>query len=208
MIFLEYWICSTWEHLFFFEFDLIPEEFFRGKVTKQQWHCFDHFQLNVTVYDANTILRDVEIGSFELDLAYIYDLPNHELYRRWTGLSDSSGKTSGVQVERSWDIYMLGILENECHRVRTRRCSSCSRGGWRGTVISEQLFFLKWKSINLKLWQSLWHNNRKWKWHITGWWWGWCKRPAVFGVTTSINQIRTSQTRSEHIQGWRLTENG
>eukprot|EP01119_Soliformovum_irregulare_P020127 TRINITY_DN648_c0_g1_i1.p1 TRINITY_DN648_c0_g1~~TRINITY_DN648_c0_g1_i1.p1 ORF type:complete len:1282 (+),score=464.21 TRINITY_DN648_c0_g1_i1:141-3986(+) len=76
-------IC-TWDHLFFFEFHVLPEEFFAGKI-------------RITVYDANTILRNVEIGSFELDTGYVHGLQGHEIYRRWVALSDSSGKHNNIQ---------------------------------------------------------------------------------------------------------------
>lgn len=38
------------------------------------------------------------IGAFEFDTSYIYELEGHELYRRWVGLVDTTGKHGGVQV--------------------------------------------------------------------------------------------------------------
>eukprot|EP01114_Cavostelium_apophysatum_P012665 TRINITY_DN2890_c0_g1_i2.p1 TRINITY_DN2890_c0_g1~~TRINITY_DN2890_c0_g1_i2.p1 ORF type:complete len:2032 (+),score=608.70 TRINITY_DN2890_c0_g1_i2:72-6098(+) len=87
-------IC-TWDQLFFFEFSILPEEFLNGKVI-------------VSVFDANTLLRDVEIGSFEFDLATIYDLDGHELYRKWVALSDKASKFQGVQGYLKLSITALG----------------------------------------------------------------------------------------------------
>lgn len=64
---------------------MLGEEFMSGR-------------LRVTVFDANTVLRDVEIGSFEFDMATIYEMQGHELYRKWVGLTDATGKFPGLQV--------------------------------------------------------------------------------------------------------------
>jgi hypothetical protein len=55
-------------------------------------------QIKVGVYDANTILRNVLIGAYEFDVGAVYNMENHELYRRWVALSDVTGKKQGVQV--------------------------------------------------------------------------------------------------------------
>ena len=51
------------------------------------------------MYDANTIMRNVEIGSYEFGIQDIYKMPGQELYRKWVGLVDSTGKHPGVQVK-------------------------------------------------------------------------------------------------------------
>jgi len=87
-------IC-TWDHLMFFEYKLLPEEFFRGKV-------------KVSVFDANTFLRDVEIGSFEFDVASVYELEGHEHFRKWIALTDSSGEFPGIQGFVKLSICIMG----------------------------------------------------------------------------------------------------
>jgi hypothetical protein len=37
-------------------------------------------------------------GSYEFDLAAIYEMEKHELYRKWVALIDKSGKFQGIQV--------------------------------------------------------------------------------------------------------------
>jgi hypothetical protein len=39
------------------------------------------------VFDANTILRDQEIGTFEIDIAYVYNQPVHQLSQKWVALA-------------------------------------------------------------------------------------------------------------------------
>jgi len=41
-------------------------------------------------------------------LATVYDLENHELYRKWVGLSDSTGKFSGVQGYLKLSMTAIG----------------------------------------------------------------------------------------------------
>jgi len=87
-------IC-TWDHLMFFEHSKSPEEFFKGKI-------------NISVMDANTVLRNVEIGSYEFDLATVYEAENHELYRKWIALVDKTGEFPGVQGYLRLSITVLG----------------------------------------------------------------------------------------------------
>ena len=46
------------------------------------------------------------IGCYEFDVGNIYDLENHELYRRWVALTDTTGKKPGVQVQLYIYIYI------------------------------------------------------------------------------------------------------
>ena len=54
----------------------------------------------MTVFDANTWRRNVEIGSYEFDVKYVYAREGHELYRQWVVLTDLSDQHEGVQVRR------------------------------------------------------------------------------------------------------------
>jgi len=90
----------TWDYLMFFELKMTPEEFFHDKIT-------------LKVMDANTILRDVEIGGYEFDASYIYEQKNHEIYRKWIALTykdeeNAKIKTTGVQGYLKLSICVLG----------------------------------------------------------------------------------------------------
>jgi hypothetical protein len=61
----------------------------------------------VSVFDANTLQRDVEIGAYEFDIGSIYNMDGHELYRKWVALTDSSGKENGVQGYLKLSITVL-----------------------------------------------------------------------------------------------------
>eukprot|EP00743_Colponemidia_sp_Colp-15_P008352 GILK01009071.1.p1 GENE.GILK01009071.1~~GILK01009071.1.p1 ORF type:complete len:1605 (-),score=326.59 GILK01009071.1:77-4891(-) len=62
-----------------------------------------------TVYDANTLLRNDPIGSFEIDLAYIYqDFENHEMFRQWVALTDTTDEREGSQGFLLISLAVLG----------------------------------------------------------------------------------------------------
>eukprot|EP00027_Filamoeba_sp_ATCC50430_P012373 CAMPEP_0168566368 /NCGR_PEP_ID=MMETSP0413-20121227/14383_1 /TAXON_ID=136452 /ORGANISM="Filamoeba nolandi, Strain NC-AS-23-1" /LENGTH=1321 /DNA_ID=CAMNT_0008598385 /DNA_START=51 /DNA_END=4013 /DNA_ORIENTATION=- len=85
----------TFDHLMFFELNMMAEEFFMSKI-------------NVTIFDANTIMRNVEIGSYEFDAASVYEFPKHEIYRKWVALTDSAGEFKGIQGYLKLSITVLG----------------------------------------------------------------------------------------------------
>lgn len=64
-----------WDQTFFFQFQYLPEEMSKTKI-------------NLCVYDANTIFRNVVIGSFEFDAELVHNQPNHEYFRKWVALID------------------------------------------------------------------------------------------------------------------------
>eukprot|EP00727_Mastigamoeba_balamuthi_P006292 m51a1_g2283 putative C-tail anchored protein (1298) ;mRNA; r:389989-394502 len=74
----------TWDHLMDFQFRESQEAFMRGTV-------------RIDVFDANTMRRDVLIGSYTFDVASVYAEPSHEFYRRWTALADLTDAHEGVQ---------------------------------------------------------------------------------------------------------------
>jgi hypothetical protein len=51
----------------------------------------------VTVFDANTLQRNVVIGAFAIDLAVVYARPHHEVFRQWVMLTDPAEEREGVQ---------------------------------------------------------------------------------------------------------------
>lgn len=87
----------VWDQVLFFEMkDLDAQRMNEGK-------C------KLCVYDANTLLRDVQIGSYEFDLASIYfSSPDHEIYRQWIALSDMNEEYDGIQGYLLCSIVVLG----------------------------------------------------------------------------------------------------
>eukprot|EP00033_Pygsuia_biforma_P002484 GCRY01002754.1.p1 GENE.GCRY01002754.1~~GCRY01002754.1.p1 ORF type:complete len:1277 (-),score=458.89 GCRY01002754.1:265-4095(-) len=87
--------CScTWDHMFFFQCNLKDEEFNTEKIL-------------VSVFDANTVRRNVLIGEYELDMSFIYGEKNHELYRRWVALTDNE-RQEGIQGYLKVTVTVLG----------------------------------------------------------------------------------------------------
>eukprot|EP01091_Cochliopodium_minus_P016955 TRINITY_DN6513_c0_g1_i1.p1 TRINITY_DN6513_c0_g1~~TRINITY_DN6513_c0_g1_i1.p1 ORF type:complete len:1344 (+),score=430.13 TRINITY_DN6513_c0_g1_i1:61-4092(+) len=72
-----------WDHLMFFETDLPPSEWEKEKIT-------------ISVFDANTFFRNELIGLYEFDVSSVYGRKDHEVYRKWLGLTDSDNHT-GLQ---------------------------------------------------------------------------------------------------------------
>jgi C2 domain len=95
---------ALWDHFM--------KPFEAQKVTRTE---FEQATLTIRVDDANTILRDVEIGSFDLDLATIYAANSkvgkknfpHEIFRRWIALADSTSKEEGVQGYLKLSVSVL-----------------------------------------------------------------------------------------------------
>lgn len=54
--------------------------------------------VRISVYDANTLLRNELIGTFQLDLSYVYFQPHHEVHRQWVALTHTDLAVPGVQV--------------------------------------------------------------------------------------------------------------
>jgi hypothetical protein len=67
----------------FFETDLTPSEWEKEKIT-------------ISVFDANTFFRNELIGLYEFDVTSVYGRKDHEVYRKWLGLTDSDNHT-GLQ---------------------------------------------------------------------------------------------------------------
>eukprot|EP00808_Paulinella_micropora_P000340 g32402.t1 len=65
-------------------------------------------KISVAIMDANTIRKDVLIGKFEFDVSTIYSRKNHELYRQWCCLTDTTDKREGIQGYLKLSITVLG----------------------------------------------------------------------------------------------------
>jgi hypothetical protein len=65
-------------------------------------------KLFLAVYDANTIRRDVLIGSYEIDLSFVYYSQDHEIYRKWLALTDVSDEHEGIQGYLKVSVAVLG----------------------------------------------------------------------------------------------------
>lgn len=86
-----------WDQLFVFEFKNCTSDEIEGG------------RIDIGVYDANTVMRDVEIGSFGYDMTSVYYREHHELYRQWVALSDHSNeKNRGIQGYLKSSVTVLG----------------------------------------------------------------------------------------------------
>eukprot|EP00004_Rigifila_ramosa_P005707 TRINITY_DN16378_c0_g1_i1.p1 TRINITY_DN16378_c0_g1~~TRINITY_DN16378_c0_g1_i1.p1 ORF type:complete len:1467 (-),score=375.36 TRINITY_DN16378_c0_g1_i1:84-3968(-) len=65
-------------------------------------------RITVNVYDANTLGRNELIGNYEFGLGYIYRLKNHELFRQWIALTDTTDKHEGCQGFLKLSISVMG----------------------------------------------------------------------------------------------------
>eukprot|EP00736_Rhodelphis_marinus_P012214 Rmarinus@m.21902 len=89
-------LACIFDHLMFFDFKIeSPGEMEAAKV-------------NLTVNDANSIFKDVMIGAFELDATYIWNQKNHELYRKWVALTDTTDEHEGIQGYLKVSITIIG----------------------------------------------------------------------------------------------------
>ena len=80
--------------------NLEPEELNQGK-------------LNISVFDANLVRKNVLIGSFEFDLTQVYYRKHHELYKQWIALTDITGDNEGVQGYLQVTIVVLGPKDEQ-----------------------------------------------------------------------------------------------
>ena len=73
-----------WDETMTFDFDIASQ------------YQLDTQKAYIEVWDSDRV-KDDQIGSFELDLGFLWRQKDHELYRRWLSLSDSTGTFLGVQ---------------------------------------------------------------------------------------------------------------
>ncbi|CAI2384461.1 unnamed protein product [Moneuplotes crassus] len=65
--------------------------------------------IDLSLYDYNALSTNSFIGKFTIDAAYIYQMnPDHELYRKWVILTDTTDATEGVKGYLRVTINVLG----------------------------------------------------------------------------------------------------
>lgn len=65
-------------------------------------------KLQVSVLDANTFRKNVVIGTYEFDLSSVYFKQDHEVYKCWVALSDTSSDSEGIQGYLRLSVTCLG----------------------------------------------------------------------------------------------------
>ena len=66
-------------------------------------------EISLTIYDRNAITANTHIGKFTVDVSYIYQMNmDHELYRRWVALVDTTDATEGIKGYMKITINVLG----------------------------------------------------------------------------------------------------
>ncbi len=62
---------------------------------------FENCVVQIDVFDANTVARNVLIGGGSVDMPRIYQAPGRELYKQWIALTDTTpgSENDGVQGE-------------------------------------------------------------------------------------------------------------
>ena len=54
-------------------------------------------EIEIGVYDHNTLSKDAMIGMFSVDLSFVYELnKDHEIYRKWVILQDTTDESEGI----------------------------------------------------------------------------------------------------------------
>lgn len=65
--------------------------------------------IKLSLYDHNTLATNSFLGCFTIDAAYIYQMnADHELYRKWVLLTDTTDATEGVKGYLRCTINVLG----------------------------------------------------------------------------------------------------
>lgn len=84
-----------WDEVFFFNFNASPADLFEQSIEFQ-------------VYNALQFRSDALIGSFKLDIGYVYDEPKHSLICKWLLLGDTEDCMSGAKGYLKVTINVLG----------------------------------------------------------------------------------------------------
>jgi hypothetical protein len=84
-----------WDEVFFFNFN------------SSQADLFDQM-IEFQVFNALSYLKDALIGSFKMDIGYVYDEPNHSLINKWLLLGDTEDCMSGAKGYLKVTINVLG----------------------------------------------------------------------------------------------------
>ncbi|ETV63562.1 hypothetical protein H257_19512, partial [Aphanomyces astaci] len=86
-------LSCVFDHLMFFNFKDLDKDTVEGA------------SIQVTVQDADGPFSHDKIGTFRIDVPYVYYQKNHEMYRQWVALVKSAGDSEqGVQGYLLYDI--------------------------------------------------------------------------------------------------------
>eukprot|EP00298_Acanthocystis_sp_HF-20_P017865 c21850_g3_i1.p1 GENE.c21850_g3_i1~~c21850_g3_i1.p1 ORF type:complete len:161 (+),score=68.12 c21850_g3_i1:8-490(+) len=88
---------ARWNHLFFFNFESSKEE-------------METTSIDVSLWDSQTF-SDVLIGKYSLGCGFVYEKPQHELYKQWMALNNMEEFGTEVQAYLQISAWVLG--ENE-----------------------------------------------------------------------------------------------
>ena len=84
-----------WNEIFFFNFLSSQAELFSDSI-------------ELFIYNATKFLRNELIGSFKIEIGYIYDEPFHSILYKWLLLGDLEDYTSGPKGYLKVSINVLG----------------------------------------------------------------------------------------------------
>jgi dysferlin len=60
------------------------------------------------VCNSRTLRADMKIGSFKMDIGYIYSQAKHSINRKWLLLSDEDDRTAGARGYLKVSVNILG----------------------------------------------------------------------------------------------------
>ena len=102
-----------WNQLFYFEDVEVAE----GEL--------DACSIQITVQDRTSIGRSLTIGTCDLNLASVYQMDGHEVWKEWMTLTDAKGKREGSQGQVCVCVTVLRSTDSPCstatRTAKTRR---------------------------------------------------------------------------------------
>ncbi len=84
-----------WDEIFFFNFNASQAELFDQP-------------LDFSVYNTQNLIRDSLVGSFKIDIGYVYDEPKHSIISKWLLLGDPEDLGSGSKGYLKVTVNVLG----------------------------------------------------------------------------------------------------
>ena len=67
----------------------------------------ENAEILLNVMDHNSLAKNTKLGSFLIDLPFIYAMKDHDAYRKWAPLSDFSGEPTILKVYIYIYIYII-----------------------------------------------------------------------------------------------------
>jgi len=104
---------------------------------------FDESLLKLEVMDADSLTRNDLIGSYTVDLSWIYFRPRHELYRSWVGLSNDEDpeENPGIQGYLKISVQIVGpndklyIHDEKKDKEEEKKEEAKKNGGMTGLIL-------------------------------------------------------------------------